>query len=66
MATRKKLDSDVLTLKEVARYLRLHEMTVYGLVRKGKVPMRKVGGQWRIHKDVLAKYIKYIEGGDVK
>ena len=38
---------DVMTLYEVAKYLKLHRMTVYKLVREGKIPALKVGGQWR-------------------
>ena len=36
-------NEDVLTVKEVADYLRMAESTVYKLANEGKVPGRKFG-----------------------
>ena len=49
---------DIMTLREVARYLGLHVMTVYKLTREGRVPAAKIGGQWRFKRDVLAEWPK--------
>lgn len=49
--------TQVMTLKEVAKYLGVHEMTVYRLMNNGKMPGFKLGGQWRFKKDVLDKWI---------
>lgn len=38
---------DVLTVEEVAEYLRIHPYTARRLARAGKIPGFKVGGQWR-------------------
>ncbi|MBU3004278.1 helix-turn-helix domain-containing protein [Paraglaciecola arctica] len=38
---------DILTLKEVAEYLKLTEKTAYRLAAEGKLPGFKVGGSWR-------------------
>ena len=38
---------DVLSVREVALYLKLNEQTVYRLAREGKLPARKIGRQWR-------------------
>jgi excisionase family DNA binding protein len=38
---------DVLSVREVALYLRLNVQTVYRLAREGKLPARKIGRQWR-------------------
>ena len=43
----------IMTLREVAKYLGLHAMTVYKLTREGRVPAAKIGGQWRFKRDVL-------------
>ncbi len=46
------------TVEEVAKALKLHPYTVRRLVREGKIPAFKVGGQWRFSKnqiDVLSK-----------
>lgn len=38
---------EIMTLKEVAEYLKVAEKTVYRLVADGKLPGFKVGGSWR-------------------
>ena len=49
---------DIMTLKEVARYLGLHVMTVYKLTREGRVPAAKIGGQWRFKRNVLDEWLE--------
>ena len=48
----------IMTLREVARYLGLHVMTVYKLTREGRVPAAKIGGQWRFKRDVLDTWLE--------
>ena len=48
----------IMTLREVARYLGLHAMTVYKLTREGRVPAAKIGGQWRFRRDVLDEWLE--------
>lgn len=45
----------LMTVKEAAAYLRCHASTIYRLLRKEKLPGVKVGNQWRIDGDLLAK-----------
>ena len=45
-----KKKEEILTAEEVADYLRIHPYTVRRLVRAGKLPGFKVGGQWRFDK----------------
>ncbi len=54
--------SDVLTIAEVARYLKLHELTVRRLAREGELPAFKVGRQWRIKRDLLESWIEERSG----
>jgi excisionase family DNA binding protein len=44
---------DMLTISEVAKYLKLHELTVRRLAREGELPAFKVGRQWRIKRNVM-------------
>ena len=44
--------TQIMTLKEVAKYLGVHTMTVYRLLKEKKLPGFKVGGQWRTKKEV--------------
>ncbi len=40
----------IMTLQEVAEYLKLAERTVYGYAQKGLVPGIKIGSAWRFRK----------------
>ena len=50
-------DDKILTIREVAEYLRLAEKTVYRLVSEDKLPGFKVGGAWRFRKIDIDKWI---------
>ena len=49
--------TQIMTQKEVAKYLGVHSMTVYRLLKEKKLPGFKVGGQWRTKKEVLDNYL---------
>jgi len=49
--------TQVMTLKEISKYLGVHEMTVYRLLKTKKLPGFKVGGQWRTKKEVLDNWL---------
>jgi excisionase family DNA binding protein len=40
-------DSEILTVLEVARFLRVPKSTVYKLARLGVLPASKIGKHWR-------------------
>ena len=40
---------DVLTLEEVAEYLRVHPTTIYRLLKQHKIEAFKVGSDWRFN-----------------
>ncbi len=48
---------ELLNVEEVAKILQLHAMTVYRLVKEGKLPGFKVGGQWRFHRSTLENWM---------
>ena len=41
------MTEQILTIKEVASYLKVHERTVYRLATKGELPAFKVANTWR-------------------
>jgi excisionase family DNA binding protein len=43
----------LLKLKEVAKYLQLHYVTVLKMAESGKMPAFKVKGSWRVPKEKL-------------
>ena len=51
------MNDEILTLKEVAEYLKLAEKTAYRLAAEGKLPGFKVGGSWRFRKSQLEAWI---------
>jgi len=51
------MNDEILTLKEVAEYLKLAEKTAYRLAAEGKLPGFKVGGSWRFQKADIKTWI---------
>jgi len=49
---------DVLTIDELAVYLKIPKSTLYKLVREGSVPCQKIGKHWRFHKDAIDAWLK--------
>lgn len=54
----KKQEDDVLTISEVAEYLKVAERTIYRLAAAKKLPAFKVGGMWRFSRADIDAWIK--------
>ncbi len=54
----KAMTDEILTLKEVAEYLKLAEKTAYRLAAEGKLPGFKVGGSWRFKREDVLQWIE--------
>ena len=50
--------SEILTITDVAEYLKVAERTLYRLVAAKKIPAFKVGGTWRFSKTEIDIWIK--------
>lgn len=50
--------SDILTITEVAAYLKVAERTLYRLAAAKKIPAFKVGGTWRFPRADIDQWIK--------
>ena len=46
----------VLTVREIAAYLRVHPTTVYRLIKKGALPAFRVGSDWRFNIEAVDKW----------
>lgn len=55
----------ILTLNELAAYLRLAKSTTYKLAQEGKIPGQKVGRHWRFRKDAIDRWLDRGKGGSV-
>ena len=51
------MGDDILTIEEVAKYLRVSERTVYDWAQKGEVPAGKIGTVWRFKKTEIEKWV---------
>ncbi len=58
--------TDILTIREVAEYLKLNEKTTYRLAAEGKIPGFKVGGAWRFRKAEIDRWIAAQEQINIK
>lgn len=52
---------DVLTIAELAAYVKVSKSTLYKLVREGKVPCQKVGRHWRFRKEAIDRWLEQKE-----
>jgi excisionase family DNA binding protein len=51
----------VLTLQEVAKYLRVHPSTIYRLAKKGMIPAFKLGSDWRFNLESIDHWLTAAE-----
>jgi len=51
------VDIEILTLPQVASFLKVTERTIYRLVAARKIPAFKVGGTWRFSASDIQKWI---------
>lgn len=52
------MNTNILTVREVATYLKITEKTAYRLASEGKIPGFKVGGAWRFRGDEINAWIE--------
>ena len=48
---------EIMTTKELAEYLRLHQITICKLAAEGTIPAVRVGRVWRFDKEAIDKWI---------
>lgn len=53
----------VMTLEEVADYLRVHPSTIYRLLKKKQLPAFKVGSDWRFNLESIDRWRAEAERG---
>lgn len=56
----------ILTIREVADFLKLTEKTAYRLAAEGKLPGFKVGGSWRFKQSDIDTWIEESKAGQKK
>jgi excisionase family DNA binding protein len=58
MAASKTEDDEILTVGQVSKFLKLHQRTIYKLVRNGMIPGRRVGKKWRFLRSEIMKFLE--------
>ena len=48
----------IMTIEEVAKYLKIPKSTVYILAQEGKIPCQKVGRHWRFKREVIDRWFE--------
>jgi excisionase family DNA binding protein len=49
----------MLTVREWAEYLRVHQATVYRLLRQQKLPAFRVGADWRFNREEIERWMTH-------
>jgi len=55
-------NTDVMTIKEAANFLRCHPRTLQKMAIKGEIPAKKVGSLWRFSRQRLQDWIRGMDG----
>jgi len=48
---------NIMTLEEVAKYLKMKPQTIYLWAQKSNIPAVKLGKEWRFRKDVIDEWL---------
>ncbi len=58
----KPMENDIMTLEEVAAYLRLKPQTIYTWAQDKKIPAAKLGKEWRFKKSIVDEwFVQHID-----
>lgn len=50
------METDIMTLEEVAAYLKLKPQTIYTWAQEKKIPAAKIGKEWRFKKSMIDEW----------
>ncbi|MDP2652714.1 MAG: helix-turn-helix domain-containing protein [Candidatus Omnitrophota bacterium] len=53
------VDDVLMTIDDLAQYLRVKKRTIYDWVKKGKIPAIKTVGQWRFRKEKVDAWLEH-------
>jgi len=51
------MEDEIMTVEDVARYLKLKPQTIYHWAQEGKIPAAKLGKEWRFRKSIIDRWI---------
>ncbi|MCK5595254.1 helix-turn-helix domain-containing protein [bacterium] len=50
--------SEIMTIKELAGYIKMNARTVYKLVNNAEIPAVKLSNQWRFKKETIDEWLE--------
>jgi len=53
---------EIMTMNELAEYLKISKSTLYKLTVENKIPGTKIGKRWRFHKEAIDDWVKHGPG----
>ena len=53
----------ILTVQDLASYLRVHPSTIYRMLKKNQLPAFRVGSDWRFNVEAIDKWRAAVESG---
>ena len=54
--------SEIMTMDDLAEYLKISKSTLYKLATEGKLPGQKIGKRWRFHRAAVDRWLPYAAG----
>jgi excisionase family DNA binding protein len=52
------LDNEILTVDELAAYLKLSEATIYRMAQTGRIPAKRIGRSWRFSREMIDEWFR--------
>jgi excisionase family DNA binding protein len=49
--------SEILTVDELAEYLKMSRAKIYQMAQRGELPAAKIGAHWRFRKDIIDNWL---------
>lgn len=63
---RSELSSRIVTVKDLAAYLRCHQSTIYRLIKRADLPAFKIGSDWRFKVEDVDRWCRSRTAGHHK
>jgi excisionase family DNA binding protein len=60
------MKQNMMTVRELAKYLKMKPVTIYKHAQTGKLPAFKIGASWRFKRNTIDKWISDQETGEGK
>ena len=51
-------DNEIMTIDELAEYLKISKSTLYKLAQDNQLPGQKIGKRWRFHKTAVNEWMR--------